>query len=57
MNNKRLSLADFKAKAENVNTNEVLEKIQGGEMDDCHNTTNLIKIGAEYLAWWIEVLD
>ncbi|WP_207555635.1 hypothetical protein [Tenacibaculum maritimum] len=38
MNSKRLSLADFKAKAENVNTNEVLEKIQGGDYSECHGT-------------------
>ena len=36
MNNKRLSLAEFKAKAENTNTNEILEKIQGGESSGCH---------------------
>jgi len=36
MNNSRLSLADFKAKAEITNTNDVLEKVQGGDMSDCH---------------------
>jgi hypothetical protein len=36
MNNQRLSLADFKAKAENTNTNEILEKVQGGESSGCH---------------------
>jgi|TARA_B110000037_G_C17127386_1_gene508849 hypothetical protein len=36
MKNTKLSLADFKAKAENVNTNEVLEKVQGGDWGDCH---------------------
>jgi hypothetical protein len=32
----RLSLDAFKTKAENVNTNEVLEKVQGGNWYDCH---------------------
>jgi|TARA_B110000259_G_scaffold126929_1_gene143553 hypothetical protein len=36
MNNQRLSLAEFKAKAENTNTNEILEKVQGGSMSSCH---------------------
>ena len=36
MSNKRLSLDAFKAKAENLNTNEVLEKVQGGDWSDCH---------------------
>ncbi|CAA0230576.1 hypothetical protein NACSLCCMFF_50015 [Tenacibaculum maritimum] len=36
MNSKRLSLADFKAKAENVVTSEVLENISGGSMWKCH---------------------
>lgn len=36
MKNERLSLDAFKAKAENVNTNEVLEKVQGGGWSDCH---------------------
>ena len=37
MQNGRLSLDAFKAKADNVNTNEVLEKVQGGDWADCHN--------------------
>ncbi len=36
MSNKRLSLEAFKAKAENVKTDEVLEKVQGGSWSDCH---------------------
>ncbi|MFH4968282.1 hypothetical protein V8G61_08770 [Gaetbulibacter sp. M240] len=32
----RLSLDAFKAKAENININEVLEKVQGGDWSDCH---------------------
>ena len=36
MKNSRLSLAEFKTKAENVNTSEVLEKVQGGDLSDCH---------------------
>ena len=36
MQNGRLSFEAFKAKAENVNTNEVLEKVQGGDWSDCH---------------------
>jgi hypothetical protein len=36
MNNSRLSLADFKAKAENTSTNEILEKVQGGQSSGCH---------------------
>ncbi len=36
MNNTKLSLADFKAKAEKVEKNELLEKVQGGAWDDCH---------------------
>ncbi len=36
MKNGKLSLADFKAKAEKVSTNELLDKVQGGRLDDCH---------------------
>jgi hypothetical protein len=36
MNNTKLSLADFKAKADKVETSEVLGKIQGGDNGDCH---------------------
>ena len=36
MCNAKLSLEAFKAKAENVSTNEVLEKVQGGNWSDCH---------------------
>ena len=36
MESKRLSLEDFKAKAANINTNEVLEKIHGGDAEYCH---------------------
>lgn len=33
---KKLSLADFKAKAEKVSTSELLDKVQGGTMEGCH---------------------
>lgn len=36
MNNGKLSLADFKAKAEKVTTNELLDKVRGGELSACH---------------------
>ncbi len=36
METKKLSLAAFKAKAEKVTTNEVLDKVQGGAMMECH---------------------
>ncbi len=37
MSSKRLSFDAFKTKVENVNTNEVLEKIQGGtDFLGCH---------------------
>ncbi len=36
MRKKRLSLEAFKAKVENVNTDKVLEKVQGGNWSDCH---------------------
>jgi len=52
MSNTRLSLEAFKAKAENVNTNEVLEKIQGGASIECHGaSTQLGKTIAEVLDW------
>ena len=40
MTNGRLSLEAFKAKAENVNTNEVLEKIKGGDASECHGAVS-----------------
>jgi hypothetical protein len=36
MENTKLSLADFKAKVDKVETNEILEKVQGGKDNDCH---------------------
>jgi hypothetical protein len=36
MENTRLSLADFKAKADKVQTSEILDKVQGGANDNCH---------------------
>jgi len=36
MSNKRLSLDAFKAKAKSIDSNEVLEKIQGGDLNYCH---------------------
>ncbi|WP_157766137.1 hypothetical protein [Aquimarina aggregata] len=36
MKNGRLSLDAFKAKADKIETNEILEKVQGGEWGDCH---------------------
>ena len=36
MKNTRLNLAEFKARAENTNTNKILEKVQGGDMSSCH---------------------
>lgn len=36
MENTKLSLADFKAKAEKVSKNEVLDKVQGGSDSSCH---------------------
>ena len=35
-NNGRLTLADFKAKADQANLVESLEAIQGGNLSDCH---------------------
>ena len=36
MKKNRLSLENFKAKAEKVESTAVLAKIQGGENDECH---------------------
>tara|TARA_B100000809_G_C14976482_1_gene472896 strand:+ start:622 stop:792 length:171 start_codon:yes stop_codon:yes gene_type:complete len=36
MNNAKLSLADFKANADKVETIQVLEKVQGGADAHCH---------------------
>lgn len=36
MRNKRLSLADFKAKANRTSEKEILNKIQGGAWPECH---------------------
>jgi len=52
MENARLSLADFKAKAEKVINDEVLEKVQGGTLGDCH-------VSAEEFYWysaWLDIL-
>jgi|GEM_PF-2474955 len=35
-NQKRLSLDAFKQKAESLTTDDVLEKVQGGDWSDCH---------------------
>jgi hypothetical protein len=51
MSNKRLSLEAFKAKAENVSTNEVLEKIQGGDWSDCHGCNGFWAKFKNYLKW------
>jgi len=52
MSSKRLSFEAFKAKAENVNTNEILEKFQGGTAVDCHGcSTQAGKTIAEFLDW------
>jgi hypothetical protein len=39
MKNTKLSLADFKAKAETTNGKELLNNIQGGKWKDCHGFT------------------
>jgi hypothetical protein len=36
MKNTKLSLADFKAKADSTNEKELLNNIQGGRWKDCH---------------------
>lgn len=36
MKNKRLSLADFKAKANQTEEKDILSKIQGGTYPECH---------------------
>lgn len=36
MKNKRLSLADFKAKANQTEEKDILNKIQGGAYPECH---------------------
>lgn len=33
---KKMSLADFKAKSANVSIHDVLDKIKGGTAQDCH---------------------
>ena len=49
MSSKRLSFEAFKAKAENVNTNEILEKFQGGAIE-CHGcSTQAGKVIAQIL--------
>ncbi|MDC9722983.1 MAG: hypothetical protein PSN34_09465 [Urechidicola sp.] len=42
MKNSKLSLADFKAKANQTETSEVLEKVQGGGLTDCHGESGRI---------------
>ncbi|WP_312746759.1 hypothetical protein [Sphingobacterium multivorum] len=39
---KKLTLAELKAKANFVDQNEVLEKIQGGDFNDCHGRSGQI---------------
>ncbi|MFT6947467.1 MAG: hypothetical protein ACJARP_001892 [Vicingaceae bacterium] len=57
MENSRLSLADFKEKAEKVNSNEVLETIQGGELEWCHGYWGQkAKEYAEHLNEWGETI-
>lgn len=46
MNNGKLSLADFKAKAEKVTTNELLDKVRGGELSACHTIPMIPAMGA-----------
>ncbi|MEK6155029.1 hypothetical protein WIW50_17290 [Flavobacteriaceae bacterium 3-367] len=36
MQTTRLSLAEFKTKAEKIQASDVLEKVQGGGQGDCH---------------------
>lgn len=43
MKNAKLSLADFKAKADKVETMEALDAVNGGGLFNCHG--NLGKIG------------
>ncbi len=53
MENKKLSLDAIKAKATNVSTSEVLEKIQGGRWYDCHGCSGtMAKIGDYLLHAW-----
>ena len=53
MKTEKLSFEAFKAKAENVSTNEVLEKIQGGDWYDCHGCNGTAAKIKDYLreAW------
>lgn len=39
METKRMSLADFKAKANKTNESDLLNSIQGGKWKDCHGFT------------------
>ena len=39
MKNVKLSLADFKVKAEKMNDKEMLNSIQGGKWKDCHGAS------------------
>lgn len=39
-NKKKLTLDSFKEKAESVATNDILEKVQGGDWFDCHNCSS-----------------
>jgi len=41
MNNAKLSLVDFKAKAAKVEISEILEKVQGGAQADCHENPDV----------------
>ncbi|WP_421803522.1 hypothetical protein [Flagellimonas sp.] len=53
MTNARLSLEAFKAKAENVSTKEVLEKVQGGSASECHGvSTQLGKVVVDFYHWF-----
>jgi hypothetical protein len=49
MENTKLSLADFKAKAEKVETIDILEKVHGGANDDCHVEPKIKDAGLWYL--------
>jgi hypothetical protein len=35
---KRLSIADLKAKGQNIETDKLLDSIKGGALNDCHTS-------------------
>lgn len=39
---KKLTLAELKAKANSIEQNEALEKIQGGGFNDCHGRSGQV---------------